>query len=125
VYFNHGENKSEYTVSRWCELLAEGGIGEILLNDINRDGKGVGYDIHLIDMIVKQVSVPIIALGGAGDYFDFSECFDEADPSAVAAGNIFHFKEHSYYHIKKSLDQDGINIRKEFRELKGCLNESE
>ena len=114
VYFSHGKEKSQYTVSDWCSLLEKNGIGEILLNDISRDGKGCGYDIDTIKRIVEQVSTPIIALGGAGDYYDFNECFEEANPSAIAAGNIFHFKEHSYYHAKKSLEQDGIDIRKEY-----------
>ena len=65
--------------------------------------------------IVNLIDVPIIALGGAGDHFDFSECFEEANPDAVAAGNIFHFKEHSYFHAKKLLEQDNIDIRKEFK----------
>jgi len=114
VYFEHGSIKSEFTVSKWCQILEDDGIGEILLNDISRDGKGCGYDINTIVEIVNQVSVPVIALGGAGDYFDFSECFKEANPAAVAAGNIFHFKEHSYYHAKKLLQSDLINIREEY-----------
>ena len=114
VYFHHGEYKSEYTVSQWCAKLNNDGIGEILLHDISRDGKGCGFDIDTIKIIVKEVEVPVIALGGAGDYFDFNECFEESNPDAVAAGNIFHFKEHSYYHAKKSLEQDNINIRKEW-----------
>ena len=114
VYFSHGNEKSQYIVSEWCDILEKQGIGEILLNDISRDGKGCGYDIDTIEVIVKQVNVPVIALGGAGDYFDFNECFEEANPSAIAAGNIFHFKEHSYYHAKKSLETDEIDIRKEY-----------
>ena len=114
VYFKHGEVKSEYTVSKWCNLLEKEGIGELLLNDISRDGKGCGYDINTIKKIVEQLKISVIALGGAGDYYDFNECFIESNPSAVAAGNIFHFKEHSYYHIKKSLKLDKIDIREEY-----------
>ena len=114
VYFEHGNFKSEFTVSEWCIILEKEGIGEILLNDISKDGKGCGYDIDTIKQIVNEVSIPIIALGGAGDYYDFNECFEEANPAAVAAGNIFHFKEHSYYHAKKSLEQDNIDVRKEY-----------
>ena len=114
VYFKHGSFKSEYTVENWCKKLQVEGIGEILLNDISRDGKGTGYDIKTIKKVVDMIDVPVIALGGAGDYFDFSECFEEANPSAVAAGNIFHFKEHSYYHAKKSLVQDNIDVRVEW-----------
>jgi len=114
VYFKHGRSKSKYTVIQWCEMLEKNGIGEILLNDISRDGKSVGFDLKTIEMIVSRVSVPVIALGGAGDYYDFVECFKESDPSAVAAGNIFHFKEHSYYHIKKLLQHEKVNIRREY-----------
>lgn len=113
VYFNHAKTKSEYEVISWCKLLEEEGIGEILLNDISRDGKACGYDIETIKSIVNLVGVPVIALGGAGDYYDFAECFLESNPSAVAAGNIFHFKEHSYYHAKKALLSENIDIRKE------------
>jgi len=114
VYFNHGKSKSEHSLLSWCKQLQKEGIGEILINDISRDGKGCGYDIENIENIVKNIDVPVIALGGAGDYYDFNECFEEANPSAIAAGNIFHFKEHSYYHAKKSLEMDGIDIRKEY-----------
>jgi cyclase len=114
VYFEHGRNKSEYTVGQWCDILEKNGIGEILLNDISRDGKSIGYDLKTISMVVDMVNIPVIALGGAGDYYDFVECFEESGPSAVAAGNIFHFKEHSYYHAKKSLEQAKIDIRKEY-----------
>jgi len=114
VYFKHGTVKSNYSIETWCNQLEENGIGEILLNDISRDGRGNGYDLDTISLISNKISVPVIALGGAGDYYDFNECFLEANPSAVAAGNIFHFKEHSYYHAKKSLEMDDVNIRKEY-----------
>ena len=114
VYFEHGEKKSQYSVDIWCNILETSGIGEIILHDITRDGKGRGYDIPTIHKMVKQLTVPVIALGGAGDYYDFSDCLEEAAPSGVAAGNIFHFKEHSYYHAKKVLEDADINVRKEY-----------
>jgi cyclase len=114
VYFHHGSYKSKYTVYNWCKILKKEGIGEILLHDISRDGEGNGFDIETISKISNSFNISIIALGGAGDYYDFNECFNKANPSAVAAGNIFHFKEHSYFHIKKSLEQDKIDIRKEY-----------
>jgi len=114
VHFQHGELNSKITVSEWCKHLQDNGIGEVLLHDIKRDGKGCGFDLTTIADAKKSLEIPVIGLGGAGDYFDFNECFVEADPSAVAAGNIFHFKEHSYYHAKRSLEQGGIDIRLEF-----------
>ncbi|MEA3285904.1 MAG: HisA/HisF-related TIM barrel protein [Candidatus Marinimicrobia bacterium] len=114
TYYEHGRTRSQYRVTEWCQHLEQAGIGEILLNDISRDGTGSGYDIKTIVEIVNLVQVPVIALGGAGDYYDFNECLREANPSAVAAGNIFHFKEHSYYHVKKTLEQENFDIRKEY-----------
>jgi imidazole glycerol-phosphate synthase subunit HisF len=123
VYFKHGKFKSQYTVSQWCVIIQNQGIGEIILNDISRDGKGDGYDIVTIREIVELTTVPVVALGGAGDYFDFGECFNEANPSAVAAGNIFHFKEHSYFYAKKELEREGVDIRIEHIGLKERIDE--
>ncbi|MCH9769349.1 MAG: imidazole glycerol phosphate synthase subunit HisF [Gammaproteobacteria bacterium] len=114
VYFDFGNYKSKYAISSWCTFLEGEGIGEIVLQDISRDGKATGYDMETIAEIVRQVDVPVIALGGAGDYYDFNECFEIPNLSAAAAGNIFHFKEHSYYHAKRSLERGQVNIRKEY-----------
>ena len=111
VYHSYGAIKSDYTVAEWCEKLELEGIGEIVLNNIDRDGTGEGYDIDVIKDIVVRVEVPVVALAGAGDYFDFVECFEETDSSAVAAGNIFHFKEHSYWHAKKTCLDNNIELR--------------
>lgn len=118
VYHSHATVNSGKKVLDWCEELEKRGIGEIVLNSVERDGKAIGYDIQIISHVVENSEVPIIALGGAGDYFDFIECFQEANPSAVAAGNLFHFKELSYYYGKQSLLSTGINIRQEWESLK-------
>ena len=117
VCFHGGSEASSYDVLTWCRKLQDEGIGEILLHDISRDGKANGYDLEMLESMVKSLKVPVIALGGAGDYYDFVECFEEANPSAVAAGNIFHFKEHSYYHAKQALLKAGIDIRQEWDTL--------
>jgi imidazole glycerol-phosphate synthase subunit HisF len=114
VYFENGKLKSEYLVEDWCKRIIEFGIGEIILHDISRDGKGEGYDIETINRIVKSSSIPIIGLGGAGDYFDLVECFKNANPSGVGIGNLLHFKEHSYYHAKQLLLKSKIDVRKEW-----------
>lgn len=113
VYHTHGTINSETKILDWCKALEEQGIGEIILNNIDRDGMANGYDNKIIKEVVNNTSVPIVALAGAGDYFDFVDCFEEANPSAVAAGNIFHFKEHSYYYGKQALLKARIDVRKE------------
>lgn len=114
VYHSSGKVDSGEEVLSWCKHLEELGIGEIVLNCIDRDGCGCGYDIKTVKNVVDNISLPVIAMGGAGDYSDFVECFEYANPSAVAAGNIFHFKELSYYNAKKVLQNANINIRREW-----------
>lgn len=113
VYHSHGKINSQKTVLDWCKYIEDKGIGEIILNNIDRDGVANGYDTKTIKEVVDSTNIPIVALSGAGDYFDFVECFEESNPSAVAAGNIFHFKEHSYWHAKQLCLKENIDVRKE------------
>ena len=57
------------------------------------------------------MSLPLVACGGAGDYFDFVELAEETNVSGLAAGNIFHFKELAYPRAKKLLKENNINVR--------------
>lgn len=111
VYHSSGRINSGYSILDWCKKIEKEGIGEIILNNIERDGTGCGFDLKVIKNITENIKLPVVALSGAGDYFDFVECFEETNVSATAAGNIFHFKEHSYYHAKQALQSSGINIR--------------
>lgn len=72
------------------------GAGEILLNSINRDGTAQGYDIDLIAAIASEVSIPVVAVGGAGVTGHFREAI-QAGASAVGAGSmfVFHGKHHA------------------------------
>lgn len=67
------------------------GAGEILINDVNRDGTMEGYDIELIRSITSRVTVPVIACGGCGNYGHLRDVIDEGGASAAAAGSIFVF----------------------------------
>ena len=87
------------------------GAGEILINSIDRDGTGEGYDLELCKKIVKNLSIPTIIAGGVGNIEDFYEGYKELKPSGLAAANIFHFKEHSDQIIKKNLYSNGVNVR--------------
>jgi len=89
----------------------ECGAGEILINSIDNDGRGQGYDIGLIKSVVESVSIPVIAQGGVGDWDDFIECIDKAKPNAVAAANIFQYTENSYYKASKHLFESGCDVR--------------
>jgi cyclase len=67
------------------------GAGEIIINSIEKDGAMMGYDLILIKSVAEAVTIPIVALGGAGEYDDFRKAVSQAYASAVAAGSMFVF----------------------------------
>lgn len=94
----------------WAAEAAERGAGEILINSIDRDGMGNGYDVELIRGVASRVPVPVIACGGAGAY-DHLAAGIQAGASSVAAANIFAFKELSYFAAKDALISAGVSVR--------------
>lgn len=110
-YTNYGNQKLDLSIESIVEKVIDLGCGEILLNSIDRDGTGEGYDLTTIERIVELSSVPVIAAGGAIDIFDFKELAQVANISGIAAGNMFHFTENVYPRAKKSLKQSKLNFR--------------
>lgn len=87
------------------------GCGEILMNSVARDGTGLGFDVELLDEASKAAEVPLIALGGAGQWGHFAEVLEKTEASAVAAANIFHHSENSVFNCKKFLIDRGLPVR--------------
>lgn len=73
-----------------AKKMEELGVGEIIINSIDKDGMMEGYDLDLIEMISKAVNIPVISLGGAGNFEDFSQAI-KVGASAVAGGSVFVF----------------------------------
>ncbi|KKS42996.1 MAG: Histidine biosynthesis protein [candidate division CPR1 bacterium GW2011_GWA2_42_17] len=94
----------------WIKQIENLGAGEILLRSIDRDGSKSGFDTELIKQVTNNVSIPVIAAGGTGKPNHFLSAI-KAGASAVAAGNYFHFTEHSPILIKSYLKSKGVNIR--------------
>lgn len=111
AFSKFGTQNENITVFDWITEVEKLGAGEIFLNAIDRDGKANGYDIQTIGAVVEHTSLPVIACGGAGDDFDFVDLAKETKVSAIAAGNWFHFVEHSYPRAKKLLKKHGIHVR--------------
>jgi imidazole glycerol-phosphate synthase subunit HisF len=72
--------------------LVAAGAGEILLNNVDRDGTMSGYDLDLIRAVTRRVDVPVVACGGAGSVEHLREAVRDAGASAVAAGSLFVFQ---------------------------------
>ncbi|CAI0379714.1 unnamed protein product [Linum tenue] len=94
-----------------AKAVEELGAGEILLNCIDCDGQGKGFDIDLIKLISDAVSIPVIASSGAGAAEHFSEVFKKTSASAALAAGIFHRKEVPIGSVKEHLWKDGIEVR--------------
>ncbi|XP_011047409.1 PREDICTED: imidazole glycerol phosphate synthase hisHF, chloroplastic-like [Populus euphratica] len=94
-----------------AKSVEELGAGEILLNCIDCDGQGKGFDIDLIKMISDAVSIPVIASSGAGAVEHFSDVFSKTNASAALAAGIFHRKEVPIRSVKEHLLKEGIEVR--------------
>ena len=87
--YKQGKKKSKEDPIEFAQKMEEFGAGEIIIQSVDRDGTYEGYDIDLIKLISKKVTIPIVALGGASNYDDFSLAVKEGYASAVAAGSLF------------------------------------
>ena len=65
------------------------GAGELIIQSIMNDGQMKGYDLPLLEQISKAVTIPVVALGGAGNTQDFQRAVEDGHASAVAAGSLF------------------------------------
>lgn len=107
----NGQEVTDLGVEEFVKKVADSGAGEVLINSVDEDGGKMGYDLDLLSKVKSAVSIPVIALGGAGDWDDFAEAFDEAGVDAVAAANIFQHVDQSVYLAKKQLYEKGYPVR--------------
>ena len=103
VFTSFGQMDTGYDPLYWSKIMEDYGAGEILLNSIDRDGSGEGYDIELLDQISSECSCPIIACGGVGEWEHFKEALDKTNVDSVAAANIFQYTDQSVFMAKKYL----------------------
>jgi cyclase len=94
----------------WAARGAELGAGEILLNSMDADGTEDGFDLDLIRLVRREVSVPVIASGGAGRVEHFAPAV-EAGADAVLAATVFHFGQLRIADVKQALAHGGHPVR--------------
>ncbi|WP_436698269.1 imidazole glycerol phosphate synthase subunit HisF [Nocardioides sp. BYT-33-1] len=94
----------------WAVRAAELGAGEILLNAMDADGTTDGFDLELIRKVRGEVSIPVIASGGAGAVEHFPPAVD-AGADAVLAATVFHFGTLRIADVKSSLSAAGVPVR--------------
>jgi imidazole glycerol-phosphate synthase subunit HisF len=85
----NGSRPAGFTPDEFALLMEDQGAGEIIIQSIEKDGLMIGYDISLIKKISESVTIPVIALGGAGNLLHLKQAYNNGFASAMAAGSIF------------------------------------
>ena len=107
----HGGRRSAgLDAVEWARRAADLGAGEILLNAMDADGTQDGFDLELIRLVRSEVSIPVIASGGAGAVEHFAPAVD-AGADAVLAATVFHFGTLRIADVKQSLASAGHAVR--------------
>lgn len=94
----------------WAVKATSLGAGEIILTSLDRDGTKDGYDLELNKIIAENVSIPIIASGGAGKLEHFYDAVTLGKADGLLAASLFHFKELEIMEVKNYLHERGIEV---------------
>lgn len=111
VYKNGGRVDMGMDAVEWALEAERRGAGEILLTSMDCDGTKSGYDIELTRAVSENVSIPVIASGGAGTLEHFYEAIHFGKADAVLAASLFHFKELEIKEVKRYLREKEIDVR--------------
>ena len=111
VFKNGGRVDTGLDAIEWAMQADKMGAGEILLTSMDCDGTKAGYDVELTRLIAENVSVPVIASGGAGTKEHFYDALTEGKADAALAASLFHYKELEIMDLKAYLAERGIPMR--------------
>ncbi len=111
IYKNGGRVDMGIDAVEWAMKANQLGAGEILLTSMDCDGTKDGYDLELTRTISENVSIPVIASGGAGNKEHFYEALTEGKADAALAASLFHYKELEINEVKEYLRGRGVSVR--------------
>jgi cyclase len=111
VFVNGGRIPTEKELFSWAKEVQERGAGEILFTSMNHDGTKQGFACDALRELSKQLSIPVIASGGAGSKEHFVEVFEHGLADAALAASIFHYNEIPISELKDYLRENNITIR--------------
>ncbi|GFI28552.1 imidazole glycerol phosphate synthase subunit HisF [Lachnospiraceae bacterium] len=112
VFKNGGRIDVGMDAVEWAMEADRLGAGEILLTSMDCDGTKAGYDIELTRTIAENVSIPVIASGGAGTKEHFYDALTEGGADAALAASLFHYKELEIRELKDYLADRGVSVRR-------------
>lgn len=112
IVFSHGgTKKTDINAIEWMEKLQKLGAGEILLTSMDKDGTKSGFDLELLKITTKKLTIPVIASGGVGSLQDFKDGVIVGGASALLAASVFHYNEYSISDVKEYLKNENIEVR--------------
>lgn len=111
IYKNGGRIDVGIDAVEWAMKADKMGAGEILLTSMDCDGTKAGYDVELTKIIAENVSIPVIASGGAGTKEHFYDALTEGKADAALAASLFHFKELEIRDLKQYLKDREVSVR--------------
>lgn len=111
IYKNGGRIDAGIDAVEWAMRVDRLGAGEILLTSMDCDGTKAGYDLELTKIIAENVSVPVIASGGAGTKEHFYDVLTEGKADAALAASLFHYKELEIRQVKEYLRGREVPVR--------------
>lgn len=110
-YTKGGRVRTDRRLIDWAKEAESRGAGEILFTSMNHDGEKKGYANEMLAVLSDELSIPIIASGGAGCKEDFLDAFKEGKADAALAASVFHFGEIGIPELKAWLADRGIKVR--------------
>ena len=111
AYVKGGRERVERGLFEWAREAQERGAGEILFTSMDHDGVKQGYANEALARLADELSIPIIASGGAGAKEHFRDAFLLGHADAALAASVFHFGEIPIQELKQYLHNEGINVR--------------
>ncbi len=111
LYSDCGRQEENVSLSEHLSTIVAAGAGEIMIQSIDRDGSMIGYDLSLLQTVIRLSSVPVIVAGGAGNFMHLKQAFDLGS-DAAACGSLFNFGDNNPLRAKAFLKNYEIPLKR-------------
>jgi imidazole glycerol-phosphate synthase subunit HisF len=110
-FINNGTEETDKDLLYWCKKVENLGAGEIIITCIDNDGRQTGYNIEDSAFLTKDINIPVVISGGAGEFEDFYNALNTDEIDAVCASSFYLFNKHTPADVKKFLRHKDVLVR--------------
>jgi cyclase len=111
IFSNSGKVRTSISLIEYISKVEKLGAGEIFINSIDNDGMMKGYDNDLINLVMQNTNLPVIACGGAGNLMHLVDTYNETNVSALAMASIYHFGDNNPVRARSYLKNQDVPIK--------------